>query len=351
MQKPSKSERVALVILVVLIAGVFIMSRFKRPKEVIELLRPHIHSIIELSSVRDTSASLVVGYNYDLLEKYASDNNQTVRISVGDRKLAASYSDALRNGAIDILVIPYADNIIEDSILVSAPIDSTSVWLMRSNDKTMMRTFNKWMETWKNSEDYTRTRNEYIKRFNALKSTRVRRSISPYDDLIKKHASALGWDWRLLAALMYQESRFHIDARSRTGAGGLMQMMPSTAKRYGVTDWLDPEMNVEAGARLLGDLMRRYSRRGANTTERFKYAIAAYNAGTGRVDDCINYARYRGVDTGWWINVAHIIPEMNDEKISETGVVKLGPFKGTETIRYVDSVVSIYNRFCKICPE
>src|SRR5574344_3022506 len=93
MQKPSKSERVALVILVVLIAGVFIMSRFKRPKEVIELLRPHIHSIIELSSVRDTSASLVVGYNYDLLEKYASDNNQTVDISVGDRKLAASYID------------------------------------------------------------------------------------------------------------------------------------------------------------------------------------------------------------------------------------------------------------------
>ena len=128
-------------------------------------------------------------------------------------------------------------------------------------------------------------------------------------------------------------------------------MMPSTARHYGLLDPLDPEENIAAGARLLGSLMRRYRKVGENPEEIFKYALAAYNAGVGRIDDILALARHRGVDTGRWENVLEVIPEMNDpEALDSTGIVKLGVFKGKETIAYVDEVISVYEQFLRICP-
>jgi membrane-bound lytic murein transglycosylase F len=62
--------------------------------------------------------------------------------------------------------------------------------------------------------------------------------ISPYDDLIRKYSEEIGWDWRLLASMIYQESRFLPDAQSWAGADGLMQLMPNTARRFGVNEHL-----------------------------------------------------------------------------------------------------------------
>ena len=175
--------------------------------------------------------------------------------------------------------------------------------------------------------------------------------LSPYDSLIRAHADSLGWDWHLLAAVIYQESRFNTEARSSRGAEGLMQMMPATARKYGVTDPLDPEQSIAAGARMLGKLIRRYYPVGDNMTERYKYALAAYNAGVGRIDDCLRVARLLGTDTSYWLNVVnHALPRMQDETILASGAVRSGPFRGEETVRYVDSVISLYQRFCRICP-
>ena len=150
---------------------------------------------------------------------------------------------------------------------------------------------------------------------------------------------------------MYSESRFHIEARSPRGAAGLMQMMPKTAARYGVTDPLDPEQNIAAGAQSLSNLIKRYSGVAADRTERYRYALAAYNAGIGRIDDCISLARHLGVDPSRWDNIVQeVLPRMADENIMETGAVQLGPFKGEETGRYVDRIIAVYERLCVICP-
>jgi len=130
-----------------------------------------------------------------------------------------------------------------------------------------------------------------------------------------------------------------------------MQMMPSTAGRFGVSNTLDPDMNIEAGSRYLKYLERRIGRIGDNKTERYKYTLAAYNAGEGRIQDCISYAQYRGVDVSYWDNVVKVIPEMIDSAAVASGHIEHGPFKGQETIRYVDSVIEIYNHFCRICPD
>ena len=247
-------------------------------------------------------------------------------------------------------MVPYADSLAVDSVLVSLPVDSLSRWLMREDDPEGMRELDEWIEAWHASDEYDSVRDSYMHRLNAFRSG-PRAQISPYDSLIRLHADSLGWDWHLLAAVIYSESRFHIEARSKRGAVGLMQMMPKTAARYGVTDPLDPEMNIAAGAQHLGYLINRYWRVGDNMAERYKYALAAYNAGIGRIDDCVSLARHLGVDASYWRNIqTEVLPLMSDEKILETGAVKLGTFKGGETMGYVDSIIAVYERFCRICP-
>ncbi len=338
---------VVLILTAVLIAASFVAS-LCRPKPESETIRPHIRSVLELTRMSGRKKALIVGYNYYLLERYAESNGQTVEIDI--TRDSVSWLDSLKAGRVDILVVPLEDSLRCDSVLVSMPVDSLCVWLMRHDDRCNMDDVNRWLAEWHESEEHDEVSDSYLKRFDAFRSRR-RGSISPYDSLIRAHADSLGWDWRLLAAVIYQESRFHIEARSRRGASGLMQMMPKTAERYGVNDPLSPEENIRGGAQLLGTLIRRYYEVGADDSERYKYALAAYNAGVGRVDDIIRLAELRGVDTAYWDSVVSVIPEMNDESVRDSEAVRLGPFKGRETIAYVRRVMDIYGEFRRICPD
>jgi len=345
-----KASLTALAVTLLLLVGTGLASLLcRRPQPVPDRIKPaFIRGVLEISPVTDTSKALLTGYHYHLLKRFAADNGQQVDIHLAPR--GSSYLDSLRTGAIDILVVPHADSLAIDSVLVSLPVDSLSRWLMREDDPEGMRELNDWIVAWHASEEYGSVRESFMRRLNAFRSG-PRTQISPYDSLIRIHADSLGWDWHLLAAVIYQESRFHIEVRSRRGAAGLMQMMPRTAEKYGVTDPLDPEMNIAAGARLLSNLIKRYYDVGGDMTERYKYALAAYNAGIGRIDDCLSLAGFLGVDPSSWDNiVTHVLPLMGDESVMETGAVKLGPFKGKETSYYVESTISVYEQFCRICP-
>ena len=339
--------RTALVFFAALLLGTGIAALL-RPAPGGYVKPARIRAVLELAPLADTSKALVIGYHYHLLQRYAAAGGQQVDILLTGRD--RSYLDSLRAGAVDIVVVPFTDSLGVDSVLVSTPVDSLSVWLMRHDAHAGMRDLNGWIDAWHRSADCASAREAFLTDYNPKRGAR-RARISPYDSLIRAHADSLGWDWHLLAAVIWQESRFHIEARSPRGAAGLMQMMPETARKYGVTDPLDPEMNIAAGARLLGNLIRRYYKVGDNMTERYKYALAAYNAGVGRIDDCLRIARLLGTDTGYWQNVVNqVLPRMQDETTLATGEVRAGPFRGYETVAYVDNVIAVYNRFCRICP-
>ena len=96
----------------------------------------------------------------------------------------------------------------------------------------------------------------------------------PYADLISTIAAANKVDARLVHAVIEQESNYEARARSKKGARGLMQLMPGTARQYGVRNSYDPKTNLEAGVRHLKDLMSRFE---------LPLALAAYNAGEGTI--------------------------------------------------------------------
>lgn len=344
----TRPEISALVVTGLLLAATFAVSLVPQRSEAEpEPLRTHIRGIIQLDR-RSSSQALLVGYNYFLLESYAEHNGQTVEIGAARR--GVSYLDSLRAGSVDMLAVNWSDSLRIDSVLVSRPVDSLTVWLMRADDSRDMEDFDSWLGEWELSEDHAAVKSSFLDRYDVFRS-RPREVISPYDSLIKASADSIDIDWRMLAAIIYKESRFHIEARSYRGASGLMQMMPSTAEHYGVSDPLDPESNIEAGAKFFGGLVRRYRKVAADEDERYKFALAAYNAGMGRVDDILNLAKLRDKDSGYWEDAAEVIPEMHDESVMDTGAVKLGTFKGAETTRYVDDVMAIYREFCRICPD
>lgn len=96
------------------------------------------------------------------------------------------------------------------------------------------------------------------------------------DQLIRDSSSRHGVDPRLVLAVMRQESGFHSRARSPKGASGYMQLMPATARRFGVTDIFDPKQNIDAGVRYLRLLLEMFD-------GRVELALAGYNAGEYRV--------------------------------------------------------------------
>ena len=146
--------------------------------------------------------------------------------------------------------------------------------------------------TFKNSRSSTIVKSDYY----ALSTGKV----SQWDDLIKDTAKAINWDWRLLASLIYQESRFIPDVISRVGAYGLMQIMPETGKHFGIDITSSPQNNIKAGAKFINWLHSIFDPRSLMTNERTKFILASYNAGPGHVLDAMKLAEKNGMDPQKW---------------------------------------------------
>jgi len=170
--------------------------------------------------------------------------------------------------------------------------------------------------------------------------------ISPYDDLFKRHAKSLGWDWRLLASIAYFESRFQPNVVAWSGAKGLMGIMPSTARALGFRyDQMgDPEQNIRAGI----ECLRRFrtSFPAASEEERVKLTLASYNAGVGHINDAQRLAKKYGHNPNVWTdNVAEYIRLKAEPKYYTDSVCRFGYLRGRETYRYVDAVLGRYHHY------
>ena len=125
--------------------------------------------------------------------------------------------------------------------------------------------------------------------------------LSPYDDIVRRYAEQYGFDWRLIVAQMYQESRFNPTAQSFAGAQGLMQVLPRTAEELGFKNLHDPEVAIHAGVRYL-DWCRDRFEPDLPVRDRMWFSLAAYNAGPGHVRDARRLASSLGLNPNRWFD-------------------------------------------------
>lgn len=170
--------------------------------------------------------------------------------------------------------------------------------------------------------------------------------ISPFDGLFRKYAGEIGWDWRLVAAQGYAESRFDSTLVSWAGAKGVMQIMPSTARAYKAEAQMTSNaVSIATACRIIRDLDKSLAARVPDPEERKKFVVAAYNSGLAHVLDAIALAEKYGLDPRRWDgNVDRAILMKSKPEYYNDPVCRYGYFRGRQTTEYVAQVFDFYNR-------
>src|SRR5918997_2154080 len=222
-------------------------------------------------------------------------------------------------------------------------------WAVRKNSPELLAELNRWIEDPQNENLRSRLYKKYfvdmkgyIERATSDFLTSSTGKLCPYDDLLKKHAPAIEWDWRLLASQMYQESRFKPDAKTWAGAPGVLQLIPGTAGQVRGRGAFDPEENVGGAVRYLKWLNEFWDERVVDEGERLKFILASYNTGAGHVEDAQRLASKYGNNPLLWEHVSYWLLQKSTQKFSNDEVVKFGFCRGLEPVNYVDHILRRY---------
>jgi membrane-bound lytic murein transglycosylase F len=176
--------------------------------------------------------------------------------------------------------------------------------------------------------------------------------VSQYDEMIRKFSDSINWDWRLLASLVCQESRFDPDVESWAGAYGLMQIMPVTGERFGIDITASPENNMKAGVAYIKWLQTIFEPKIPDAGERLNFILAAYNAGPGHVLDAMKLAEKNGMDPQKWEgNVAVWLLKKSEPVYYNDEVVKNGYFRGKESVAFVSEILDRYAHYKNVIPS
>ncbi|MDF9795921.1 membrane-bound lytic murein transglycosylase F [Catalinimonas alkaloidigena] len=222
-------------------------------------------------------------------------------------------------------------------------------WMVRKTSPKLKAAINAWLEEEKKGTDFYVIYNKYYKNQKRFR-TRVSSDyfsltggkISEYDNEIQQAAEQLGWDWKLLASQIYQESHFDPETESWAGAIGLMQLMPATARELGDYNLYKADESIEAGVKYLEKLSSMYSDV-PDSLERIKFVLATYNAGPGHISDARALAKKHDKDPNVWTgNVDEYILLKAQKEYYSDPVVKHGYCRGEEPYNYVNEIFKRY---------
>ena len=172
---------------------------------------------------------------------------------------------------------------------------------------------------------------DYVDTREFIRSTET--TLPVFMPLFKRYASSL--DWRLLAAMSYQESHWNPEATSPTGVRGLMMLTLATAKDVGVDSRLDPEQSIRGGAQYFASLLRRIPARIQNP-DKIWLALAAYNIGLGHLEDARVLTQKSGGNPDMWVDVKQNLHKLRQKKYYKT--TRYGYARGHEAVAYVDNI-------------
>jgi membrane-bound lytic murein transglycosylase F len=229
--------------------------------------------------------------------------------------------------------------------------EGTVTWALRSTSTELLQEVNAWLVEKKKrfipdlyTKYFLNSKNQHFRTTSTYSSLGGNR-ISVYDELIQENAKSLGWDWRLLAAVVYKESAFDTTALSYAGAQGLLQLMPVTLERFGVTNPNDPAESLRGGVRYLQYLDKFWLERVPETNERIKFILASYNIGQGHVEDAWRLTLKYRKNTQSWQEVSTFLNLKSDPNYYRDPVVKSGYAKGHIAVNYVRDVLGLFQSY------
>ncbi len=295
----------------------------------------YIDSIPQLAG---TTVHVVKESSYEKqLQAISETLTPPVHIVSVDSLLSGDLIKMVANGEIDFTIADnhnaIANNHYHKNIDVAMRIsdDEEFTWAIRKNSNDLAKD--------------TKSMNIVNSRYFTLRSGKI----SQYDNLFKTKAKLINWDWRLIAALVYQESHFNNRARSGAGAFGLMQLMPQTARRYGVNHLSSPEENITGGIKFLRQVRKELLPTLKDTSDLVPFILAGYNVGVGHLQDARRLARKYGANPDKWDdNVAYYLRKKSISDFYNDPVVKYGYCRGEEPYLYVTEILERYKHYKNI---
>jgi len=310
---------------------------------------PYLGELIRLREREDLDLTVQPGLPLVEMEELIA------RVSRGD--VAATVAD----DALVEAVRSYLDG----EVVVGPPVGGRQplVWLVRRNSPQLRAALNAYLRdnfrllpggSERRSRDYGIIYDRYFRNPRSIRRFQQEEDrpdlsgrISRYDELIREQSERHDLDWRLVAALIYQESRFYARAVSKAGARGLMQVMPHVAGPQ--TDSLFvPEANLRSGMRLLQSTWNGYAY--LDSLERLRFSLAVYHAGIGHVTDARRLAMDANLDPNRWEGgLAETLPRLAQRRWYDQ--TRHGYYRGDETVRYVEEILSRYRMYMRLVPR
>lgn len=258
-------------------------------------------------------------------------------------------AEGLESARYDLLVA-YADSLSGSGFRSVPAAGEGIVWALAPHHSDKADSLERWLARYRGTKDFAADSVRYNCVFTPRKAYdrgRQYSRISPYDQTIRDAARKLGWDWRLLCALIFTESKFSSTALSRRGAFGLMQIVPDDGDYDRL---LDPYVSIELGTAHLRRIQHYFRSQGVDSLDALLHVtVAAYNAGEGRMTDCMALAEALGYRSDSWEDLAEVIPLMATHSDSIEAIAQ-GRFRGKETLAYVDSVFTNWYLYQQLVP-
>ncbi len=228
-------------------------------------------------------------------------------------------------------------------------------WAVNLMSDSLKADIDIWIKEYKNTNSYALLYSKYFRNRHNYRNIHSEHyalssgNISKFDNILKEESKVIDWDWRLLASLVYQESRFNQEAVSWAGAMGLMQLMPGTAMNYGVSMEDSPRAHIKAGIKFIKWLDDRFRDDIPDEEERIKFILGGYNIGYGHIQDARRLAVKHDDDPNIWMgSVEEWLLKKSDPDFYSDPVVKYGYARGIETYNYVREILERYEHYKNI---
>ena len=278
--------------------------------------------------------------------------------------ITQKYNISYSNKSLDDVVNHLSKNLISYSILTRSSylfykkyypnlnivkkIDTINlIWRFPYDDGTILESVFDFLESDKGNKITQRLNNKYYSR-DTMSSyifigsrifiSDIVSKLPELEDIFKMKAIKYDIDWKLLAAISYQESKWSNDSISPTGVKGLMMLTESTAKMLNV-DRLNINESIDGGARYITYLINKY-REYKNETN-IHLALAAYNVGPGHIDDVIKLTKKDSANINEWQNLKKYLLKLHKKEFYKT--MKYGYARGWEAVQYVENVKQYYD--------